>query len=58
MMRQMGMKVEVVKNEEYSPRENDVLVIGGGPGDINDMEDPRMTHLRTILQERGATPVL
>jgi phenazine biosynthesis protein phzE len=58
MMRQMGMEVEVVKNQEYVPENKDILVIGGGPGDINDLEDTRMNHLRTILAERGNTPVL
>lgn len=33
-------------------------MFGGGPGDINDMDDPKMNRLREIISERGNTPLL
>ncbi len=58
MMHQMGMTVDIVRNEDYEPRPDDILVIGGGPGDINDMSDLKMNRLRSIIQNRGNLPLL
>ena len=33
-------------------------MFGGGPGDINDMDDPKMNRLREIMADRGNTPLL
>lgn len=48
MVQSLGAKVSVVPYKEYVPRE-DILVFGGGPGDINDANDPKMHRLREIL---------
>ena len=49
--------MKVVSYKEYEPGE-DILVFGGGPGDINDTDDAKMNRLRDILIERGAAPLL
>ncbi len=32
--------------------DRDILVFGGGPGDINDFANPKMNRLREIIAER------
>lgn len=51
MIQSLGSKVQVVSYKDYEPNE-DVLVFGGGPGDINDTQDPKMNRLRDILSHR------
>lgn len=48
MIQSLGAKASVVPYKEYVPRE-DILVFGGGPGDINDTSDLKMNRLREIL---------
>lgn len=48
MMQSLGAEVSVVSYKEYVPSE-DILVFGGGPGNINDISDPKMNRLREIL---------
>lgn len=57
MIQSLGAQVKVVSYKEYEPGE-DILVFGGGPGDINDTDDAKMNRLRDILIERGAAPLL
>lgn len=57
MIQSLGAEVSVVSHKNYVPRE-DVLVFGGGPGDINDIHDSKMNRLREVLAERGNTPLL
>ena len=58
MVRHMGAKAEVIDVLEFSLENDssDVLVIGPGPGDINDSNDPRMIKLRdlsrTLLKQK------
>jgi phenazine biosynthesis protein phzE len=49
MIQSLGCDVRVVSYKEYGSNE-DILVFGGGPGDINDAHDPRMNRLREILR--------
>jgi len=48
MIQSLGAEVSVVPYKEYIPSE-DILVFGGGPGDINDTSDLKMNRLRGIL---------
>lgn len=48
MIQSLGAHVQVVPYNKYQPNE-DILVFGGGPGDINDTLDPKMNRLREIL---------
>ena len=58
MVRHMGARAEVVDVLEFSLEKDssDILVIGPGPGDINDPEDSRMIKLRelsgTLLKQK------
>ena len=56
-MQSLGAEVRVVWYENYEPSE-DILVFGGGPGDINDFLDQKMNTLRKFIAERGNTPLL
>lgn len=58
MIQSLGCEVNVVGYKEYEKQKQDILVFGGGPGNINDMDDPKMNRLREILAERGDTPLL
>jgi 2-amino-4-deoxychorismate synthase len=58
MMESLGCKVSVVGYDEYEKQNHDMLVFGGGPGDINDFENPKMNRLREIIAERWNTPLL
>ncbi len=58
MVRSLGA---IVKVEDYQDigdppldtiRLGDILVFGGGPGDINDFANPKMNRLREIFAER------
>ena len=51
MIQSLGAQVKVVSYKEYEPGE-DILVFGGGPGDINDTDDAKMNRLREILAQR------
>ena len=57
MIQSLGADVQVMSYNEYEPNE-DILVFGGGPGDINDISDPKMNRLREILAWRWDTPLL
>lgn len=48
MIQSLGAHVQVMSYNEYEPNE-DILVFGGGPGDISDISDPKMNRLREIL---------
>jgi 2-amino-4-deoxychorismate synthase len=67
MMESLGARVQVEDYDDYRSivdptlpdmRSEDILVFGGGPGDINDFSDGKMKRLREILAERGDTPIL
>ncbi len=67
MMESLGAKVKVEDYDDYRSivdptlpdiRNEDILVFGGGPGDINDVTDEKMNQLREILTDRGDTPLL
>ncbi len=70
MMESLGAKVKVEDYNDYRSivdpllpdirniRNEDILVFGGGPGDINDFTDPKMNRLREIMAERWNTPLL
>ncbi|MEQ6899884.1 anthranilate synthase family protein [Nocardioides sp. YIM 152588] len=49
MLARMGMTSEVVKHRDYVPGcldGFDLVIVGPGPGDPRDGEDPKMAHLR------------
>jgi hypothetical protein len=48
LIRSLGCDVVVIDYREYEPNE-DILVFGGGPGDINDVGDSKMNRLKEIL---------
>ena len=58
----MGYDTEVVDTFDYSPEtdDSDLVVIGPGPGDINDDNNPRMLRLREVTGQllKGEKPVL
>lgn len=68
MMESLGAKVKVEDYEDYLSIEDpalpdirgseDILVFGGGPGDINDFANPKMNRLREILTKKWVTPLL
>ena len=41
----------------YEPQE-DILILWGGPGDINDETDEKMKKIREIIETRGNAPLL
>ena len=50
----LGMKVSVVRHDAYGPAAlagHDLVIIGPGPGDPRDADDPKMTTLRTAVDE-------
>lgn len=51
MARRLGCAVNVIDTFSYdlASDDSDVVVIGPGPGDINDARNPRMTALKTSL---------
>ncbi len=63
-MESLGAKVKVEDYNDYRSivdpllpdirniRNEDILVFGGGTGDINDFSDPKMNRLREIMAER------
>ncbi len=51
MIQSLGAQVQVVSYSDYEPHE-DILVFGGGPGDINDANDSKMNRIREILLHR------
>lgn len=57
MMESLGAQVTVRDYDEYTPDE-EILVFGGGPGDINDFSNEKMNRLREIISQRGNTPLL
>ncbi len=62
MMRRMGATVGVVRPSvfDFNHCRSDIIVVGPGPGDPNDMSDPRMRKFASILidLEHGDTPFL
>ena len=59
MMESLGASVKVEDYQDIGdPRldtirsDEDILVFGGGPGDINDFANPKMNRMREILAER------
>jgi len=57
MLESLWCEVNVLEYSDYEPSE-DFLVFGGGPGDINNVKDPKMNRLREILAGRWETPLL
>ncbi len=57
MIESLGAQVVVKDYDEYIPDE-EILVFGGGPGDINDFSHPKMNKIREILADRDNTPLL
>ena len=60
LTRHMGYHTDIVDTFEYSRNGNfaDIIILGPGPGDINDSENPRMLRLleitKTLLDEQHA----
>ena len=58
LTRHMGYHTEIVDTFEYSRNgsSSDIIILGPGPGDINDSENPRMLRLleitKTLLDEQ------
>ncbi|MFI5756938.1 anthranilate synthase family protein [Streptomyces sp. NPDC051569] len=49
-LRSLGPEVTVRRfDEEYSLDDHDLVVMGPGPGDPRDTEDPRIAHLHTAI---------
>ncbi len=46
----MGLTVEVIDTFEYKAISSDIVVIGPGPGDINDISNERMVSLKSITK--------
>ncbi|WP_028643864.1 anthranilate synthase family protein [Nocardioides sp. URHA0020] len=49
-----GMSSEVVRHEDYEPGSLDgfdLVIVGPGPGDPRDGDDPKMAHLRAAVAE-------
>ncbi len=64
-MESLGAKVKVEDYQGIGDHKldtirlnQDILVFGGGPGDINDSTDEKMNKLREILAGRGDAPLL
>gem|GEM_PF-5529365 len=57
MMTRMGMNVCVIDTLDFNPVSDtsDIVVIGPGPGDINDMNDPKMKTLASHTNELFAS---
>jgi phenazine biosynthesis protein phzE len=52
MLEQMGAKVTLVSFAHYDPTlAVDLTVVGPGPGDPNDLGDPKMAKLRAIVSQ-------
>lgn len=50
-LRAIGMRVDVRRfDEPYSLDGNDIVVMGPGPGDPTDPDDPKIRHLRDALR--------
>lgn len=50
----LGMTSEVVRHEDYVPGRldgYDLVIVGPGPGDPRDGDDPKMAHLRAAVAE-------
>lgn len=65
MIESLGASVKVEDYQDIGDPEldtihsnEDILVFGGGPGDINDFTNPKMNRLREIIAERWNTPLL
>lgn len=59
MIESLGASVKVEDYQDIGDPEldtirlnEDILVFGGGPGDINDLANPKMNRLREIIAER------
>lgn len=49
ILRALGLEVEVHRfDEDYRLADNDLVVIGPGPGDPRDLGHPKMAHLREV----------
>ncbi|MBU1935046.1 chorismate-binding protein, partial [Patescibacteria group bacterium] len=53
IVRHMGCIYKVIDTFDYSPQDDtsDVVILGPGPGNINDEADPRMQKLLTITRQ-------
>jgi 2-amino-4-deoxychorismate synthase len=63
VLRVLGMTSEVVRHDEYAPGALDgfdLVVVGPGPGDPRDGDDPKMASLRTAVADllRAERPFL
>ncbi|MDT9592828.1 anthranilate synthase family protein [Nocardioides zeae] len=53
----LGMRSEVVRHEQYAPGVLDgfdLVIVGPGPGDPRDDDDPKMANLRAAVAELSA----
>ncbi|MEK7557621.1 MAG: chorismate-binding protein, partial [Patescibacteria group bacterium] len=53
MVRHLGCQVEVMDTFQFDPNkcDSDIIVLGPGPGDINDTNNPRIQKLRLITKQ-------
>lgn len=59
LIRSLWCDVQVIDyTSSHLPRQEDIMILGGGPGDINDDSSEKMRTLQEILKSRGNTPVL
>ena len=63
MVSHMGATVEVIDTFDYNPPihlDADLVILGPGPGDINESEDARMDELHAITEtlDHVSTPIL
>lgn len=62
MVRHLGMRATVQRWDTVTDEQvtgtsgDDVVLFGPGPGDPNDLHDPRMARLRALIARRVATP--
>lgn len=54
-LRHLGMDVTVVRWEQFTDCEADLLVCGPGPGDPRDLSDARIAFLDTVVRTRLST---
>jgi 2-amino-4-deoxychorismate synthase len=48
MVKHMGAKVEIISIYDYKEEEADIIILGPGPGDINNMQDIKMRKLQKL----------
>ncbi len=62
LLKSLGCRTRVLDTFDYDPDRDDadIVLVGPGPGDINDPDHPRMVKLRGVLEElkRRKKPLL